>query len=475
MTPRLRHTLGYGRQKTIWVPFATLMLASTANTAAADLPPIQKLRFDEDYSSLLTEPRSNCWPECWKAIPLHNGADGYLNIGGEIRQRYEYTDNPVFGQAPQDRHGVWFQRYALLGDLHWSPRIRLFAQLNSALESGRRDGPSPVDENQLEWQNLFVDFNIPTPNNGTLTLRPGRQEIVLGSGRLVDVREGPNVRRTFDGGRVLFADDRWQLDLLAVRPRQDHAGIFDDTTSDRYALWGSYGTIRQPFATAGQLDVYYLGYRDSDALYVQGVGREERHSVGARYWGECGNWRWNWESLYQTGTFANGDISAWTLATETGYRFEQHAWKPELRFSINIASGDDNPNDPDLGTFNPLFPRGNYFSEAAVFGPRNFYNFHTFLNLLPNPDWSLTADLNLFWRLDTADGLYSPSGQIVRYPNGSTAHFAVTALSLTAEYTVTRGLVLTAIHTFGKPEAFLEETGTHEFLNFTELTMQYRF
>ncbi|WGL17001.1 alginate export family protein [Microbulbifer bruguierae] len=461
--------------RTAYQLLAAPLFTLTVNVAAAELPPIQKLRFNEDYSALLTQSRSTCWPEYWKAIPLQNGAGGYLNIGGEILQRYEYTDSPVFGQDPQDRHGVWFQRYAILADLRWSSHLRLFAQLNSALESGRRGGPSPVDENKLEWQNLFVDFDIATSNNGTLTLRPGRQEIVLGSGRLVDVREGPNVRRTFDGGRILFADNRWRLELFAVRPREDHAGIFDDSTSDRYSLWGAYGTIRQPFETVGDLDLYYLGYRDTDALYVQGSGRERRQSFGARYWGEHGSWNWNWESLIQTGIFASGDIAAWTLATETGYRFEHFAWKPELRFSINIASGDDDLDDTDLGTFNPLFPRGNYFSEAAVFGPRNFYNVHTFLNLLPNADWSLTADLNLFWRLETADGLYSPSGQIVRYPNGSTAHFAVTTLSLTAEYSPVRGLVFTATHTFGKPEAFLEETGTHEFLNFTELTMQYRF
>ena len=27
-------------------------------------------------------------------------------------------------------------------------------------------------------------------------------------------------------------------------------------------------------------------------------------------------------------------------------------------------------DDRDLGTFNPLFPRGNYFSELALLGPR---------------------------------------------------------------------------------------------------------
>src|SRR3546814_10790221 len=55
-------------------------------------------------------------------------------------------------------------------------------------------------------------------------------------------------------------------------------------------------------------------------------------------------------------------------------------------------------------SFNPLFPRGNYFSEAAVLGPRNFFNVHPFMTVNPARDWSVTADLNLFWRLETEEG-----------------------------------------------------------------------
>ncbi|MFD1216576.1 MULTISPECIES: alginate export family protein [Microbulbifer] len=406
---------------------------------------------------------------------MDNSGERYLTLGGEIRQRYEYTNNPVFGQDPQDPHGVWFQRYSILADFHWRDYFRLFTQLNSALQSGREGGPSPVDENKLAWQNLFVDLKIPSDNKTSTTLRTGRQEIVLGSGRLVDVREGPNVRRTFDGVRGFHIRDKLRWDLVAVRPRTDEPGAFDDETSDRFALWGAYGTSGTPFGYPGNLDFFYLGFEDRDAIYAQGAGREIRHSLGLRAWGDQGNWRWNWETLYQFGRFSRSDIHAWTLATETGYRWRDRAWKPEILFSINIASGDTDAEDRELGTFNPLFPRGNYFSEAAVFGPRNFYNFHTFINLVPSTDWSLTADLNFFWRLQTEDGLYSPSGQIIRFPEGSNRHFAATTLSLTAEYTFSRGLVFTAIHTFGVPESFLKETGPSSDLNFTELTLQYRF
>lgn len=467
------------RFRTVTMATIALLLCGQAIAQDGKPPPIKKLRFDEDYSYLRNMPRSYPWPDCREYIPLDDDPDRYLTIGGEVRQRYEYTNSPTFGQDPQDKRGVFLQRYSLFGDLHWNRHLRFFGQLTSGLEAGRAEGPSPVDENKLEWQNAFVDLSSDNWDGREATLRLGRQEVVLGSGRLVDVREGPNVRRAFDGVSGFVIDDHWRVDVVAVRPRLDRPGIFDDETNDDQVLWGIYSVLKKPLRSVGNLpgnfDFYYLGYENENSTYFQGTAPENRHSLGARYWGDAGSWSWNWETLYQFGDFGSGSINAWTLATDTAYQWTDVRWQPTVKLSINIASGDDDPDDSELGTFNPLYPRGNYFSEAAVFGPRNFYNFNTFLNLQPTEALAITTDLNFFWRLETEDGLYSPGGQIIRGPNDSDAHFAATALSLTVEYTFYRGLVFTAINTIGKPERFLRETGASKSLNFTELTLQYRF
>jgi len=43
---------------------------------------------------------------------------------------------------------------------------------------------------------------------------------------------------------------------------------------------------------------------------------------------------------------------------ELGYRFTQIALQPQISLTTDIVSGDDDPDDPKLGTLNPLFPRG---------------------------------------------------------------------------------------------------------------------
>ena len=54
----------------------------------------------------------------FKYIKLGGDPDKYLSLGGSIRERYEYTNNPVFGDDSQDENGVWLQRANLHADMH---------------------------------------------------------------------------------------------------------------------------------------------------------------------------------------------------------------------------------------------------------------------------------------------------------------------------------------------------------------------
>lgn len=400
-------------------------------------------------------------------LPADGGSEPErIRVGGEIRQRYERTDDPGFGAALSGADTVWLQRYSLFADLT-AGAARGFLQVQSSFANGRAGGSSPVDEDRLSWQNAFLELGA----NGR-RVRAGRQELDLGSGRLVDVREGPNVRRTFDAVRVLLDAGDWRVDALAARPLRPRPGAFDNEPDRDQDLWGIYATGP---GRHGNLDLYYLGYRHRQAVYVQGVAEETRHSLGVRWWGRLLAWDWNWEALGQAGRFGAGDIRAWTVASETGHTWHAARWRPRLALSANIASGDRDPSSEDLQTFNPLFPRGNYFSEAAIVGPRNFFNAHVFLTVHPGERWSFTADWNLFWRLETRDGVYAPNGTVIRDGAGSSARFVGSAVSLSAETSLSPRLSLTAIYSHFEPGTFVRETGPSLDLDFVEATLQYRF
>jgi hypothetical protein len=44
---------------------------------------------------------------------------------------------------------------------------------------------------------------------------------------------------------------------------------------------------------------------------------------------------------------------------------------PDVTVRFNVVSGDRNPRDNHLGTFNALFPKGKYFGELSPVGPTN--------------------------------------------------------------------------------------------------------
>ena len=102
-------------------------------------------------------------------------------------------------------------------DVHYGKHVRTFVELKSGLNSFRIGGPRPIDEKKLDFQAAFLELGT-TAGKNSANLLVGRQELEYGSGRLIDVREGPNVRLSFDGFRLKAKLHFWQIDGLAVRP-----------------------------------------------------------------------------------------------------------------------------------------------------------------------------------------------------------------------------------------------------------------
>ena len=420
-----------------------------------------------------------------KFIALDAEGDRWLSLGGEARWHYDYTDNPGWGDEPQDRHGVLLERYLLHNDLHLSRRMRVFGQIYSARASGRVGEPSPIDVNRVDMQQAFADLALGDGGRSAPVLRLGRQEMAYGSSRLIDVREGPNVRRSFEGARLLTQSGAWRTDIIAVRPVLAKIGNFDDRRDAGQALWGVYasnpGLQQLPWGSG--LDLYYLGYRNRQARFDQGIGieprptfaAEQRHTLGARFWGERQGWDWNWEAIAQGGRYGEGTIAAWSLATETGHTWLRSMGQPRLGLSVNAASGDRNPDDDKLESFNALFPRGNYFSELALLGPRNFVNVRPSLSFQPARSVTMTADVDFFWRLQTQDGIYSPGGGLLRSGRGSNARFVGTELSLSTAWQMNSRVTLTAIYSRFMAGRFIRETGSSANIDYVELTLQAKF
>jgi len=101
-----------------------------------------------------------------------------------------------------------------------------------------------------------------------------------GSGRLIDVREGPNVRLSF--GRVQGGRPVSVLGRLTASPcarTLTSRAFFDNVPNHAVGFWGVYGV--RPLTKTIQLDAYYLALDRKKLTFNRGVARR-RHSIGAR-------------------------------------------------------------------------------------------------------------------------------------------------------------------------------------------------
>ena len=344
----------------------------------APVPAYHLLREDDDWS-FLADPaqRQDFWDPI-KYIPLRSGRnDWFLSMGGEAREIWEQIGNDNWGQQPF-MNGYFNERYMFYFDVHYGKHVRSFVELKGGLNSHRIGGPRPIDEKKLDFQAAFVEVGTGDDRNW-IKFRAGRQEMEYGSGRLIDVREGPNVRLSFDGFKVKTGVGSWQIDGFAMRPDLDKPGFFDNAPNHAVGFWGVYGV--RSLKGSLTLDMYYLGLDRKTAAFNRGVGHEVRQSIGARFSRPVAQtkpaWDFDYEALWQYGSFSSASIRAWTVASETGYRLPTLPLKPRFSARADIASGDD-PRRNTLGTFNPLFPKGNYFGVIATAGPGpiNFIDVH---------------------------------------------------------------------------------------------------
>jgi Alginate export len=434
------------------------------------------LRDDENWTFLRDRaPRQDFWDPI-KYIPLRNADDWYLTIGGEAREVWEQIGNDNWGQQ-HCMNGYLNERYMLAFDAHYGKHVRSFVELKSGLNSYRRGGPRSIDEKKLDFQAGFLELRT-SKGADSVTLRVGRQELEYGSGRLIDVREGPNVRLSFDGFMVKSKIDSWQIDGFVVRPDLDNFGFFDNAPNHAVGFWGVYAT--RPSSSKMSLDAYYLGLNRRQATFERGTAQEVRHSLGARISRpvatEQSGLDFDYEGLWQLGTFGSGNIRAWTVASETGYRFPTVPLKPRFSAKADISSG-DNPRSKAMGTFNPLFPQGNYFGVLATTGPGpiNFIDVHPHIettfphNVIASVDWIFQ------WRENVLDGVYAVPGFLIRPAGNSQARFVGHRPGTEVRWQVDRHLWLQADYGIFYAGRFLKETQPGRNLNYWALWAGYKF
>ena len=380
-----------------------------------------------------------------------------FDIAGELRERFESSNDPVFGLATPAQNDYLLHRAVLSGEIRHGEDIRALVEVVSGLTSGWAGSPPPTQNDPLDLLQAYIEKSLPMAG-GQLSLRAGRQELKLGASRLVSIRENPNIRRAFDGVRGTWTRAEGKsVSAFFVRPVQPEGGIFDDRSSSQLRFWGVYATapVLRSRAWASTRTIWGSIVRMPSSHKVRRASCDIRS--GLRAFGEHEGWDWNIEGAWQWGSFGESRIRAWTVSVDAGFEISGVPMSPRIGLKADAISGDRDLHDRTLGTFNPLFPKLPYFSEANLATPANLLDVQPNVRLALTPRLSATVSWNGLWKHQQADAYYAPPLSPVPGTSMTQSRDIGWQASMLIEWQATPDVELAATYVSFEPRSVIEQ------------------
>ncbi len=321
----------------------------------------------------------------------------WMEWGADLRLRQIYFDNAVVLSDRIPGHERNFGRYrarlwttltpiedllTVKGRLTWEGR---YYDKPRAFENWY-DGPVMVDK---------LNFELKHPGDLPLSLKVGRQDIILGNGWLV--LDGTPL----DGSRTIYSDALKLTWDISDTNKLDLYYIDQDGEDDRYipSFNGPHGGEEEQIEQEERGVIGWYTWKprkvtEVNALFIykhlDALPGAVRTNVGAPFnsFGDNGeiytfggrvvhsfndHWKLRFEGAYQFGhkqsanpaDTAGPDLSAFGFNGRLTYSLKDE-WNTQFRLSWEYLSGDDPDSDQDE-EFDPLWGRWPQFSELYVY------------------------------------------------------------------------------------------------------------
>lgn len=372
--------------------------------------------------------------------------DPYANawdLGGSARVRYELKDGNGIAGVPgsvdfrannTDNHNAYFIERLRFRMGYTATWWSLFAEGRSSMAQGderfafsgnpRSKGDGP-EADTLDLHQAY--FTVGNHKEFPLSAKIGRQEMIYADERFIGAFAWNNIGRVFDAAKVRWQNSWFGADFFTSRPvipEDDHFNL----SNDYEGFSGIYAT--SPKVPKHTLDVFLLS-RNASTSAATAVPQpqvplptaRDIYSLGVRLKskpGELGHWDYTLDAVGQLGNYkdtrlgANSerlDHQAYAVIAQGGYTFKDMFGSPRVGIEYAYASGDDNPQDGEHGTFDNLYPTNHKFYGYADFvSLQNIHNIRGIFQIKPTPRLSVALEGHAFWLADTSDNFYSVTG-----------------------------------------------------------------
>ena len=311
-----------------------------------------------------------------------------VDVGGRVSAHYHNEHNhrsvgPALGLTGADDEFL-LHRTRLFANAKYGDNLRVYAEYIDA-ESNYENFAAAGDRSQsLRHAQPVRRLEVLRQRQWRLTLRFGRQELLYGNQRLVSPLDWANTRRTFEGGKLMWAGEDWNVDAFYTRP------VIVDTEQLRWPRLrpGVHRRVRhlQGAVKDRTLDFYYLRYNTPGFQF---------DTWGTRLLTTSDEWLFEVEGAAQTGDFGGLDHLAGATTVGVGRNMSDgFDWNPVLWAYYDYAAGDDTIGNG----FHHLFPLSHrYFGFMDLFGRRNIGSINVQLTMKPHERVKLLAWYYYLW------------------------------------------------------------------------------
>jgi hypothetical protein len=461
--------------------------ASAAKKPATKSSPYKDPFYDNDFR-YLDEPGSEKkeYFELLKRVSVIDGIS--VDVGGEFRHQFKSEDRRslLIGTptTPRtDNFDLW--RLRLYQNVTISNWLRGYVEFIDAVSTHEDLPPLAIDENRSDVLNLFGDVLLCRSCSGRETwIRFGRQELLYDNERLISPLDWANTRRTFDGVKLFSRGEQLDLDLFYTRPVRVLPTSFDQPDQSRW-FGGIYATYKG--FQHQKLSTYFLTLREEDVISgpLAGAGHQigsgnhdnRLYTTGSRLYGEYNDWLWDLEGALQLGDSNSQSITAGMLAAGLGRKLTCRPMEPTVWLWYDYASGDENPFDGHIGTFNQLFPLGHkYFGYLDLVGRQNVHDLNFQVFLKPTKKLTLLTWIHLLWLAEAEDALYNAAGVASRQDTAGTSGQEIgQEIDLVGTYALRPGVDFQLGYSIFFAGDFIRNSGDGDNANFAYTQLRIKF
>ena len=433
-------------------------------------------------------------------------ADGKIKFDIHEKLRFEGRHNNFdFNDSvnsPTD--DAWLlQKFRLGLTLQPTPWLKIYGQAQDAREfdSDRPNIPGALAAEGDDNFDLYQGYiELANYKACPLGLKVGRQILTYGDERLVGPLDWNNFSRTFDAVKIRLQQPTWAVELFASTPAVvsrdafNTSDLFNGTETGRELVfsgmhfqanavpWGTYEAYTFLIDQASGNTSNLSGQLSAPVFTGNRAQRSDFVTLGMRAKGDpkkLHGFEFDVEANYQNGTVRGLDLEAFAAHAGAGYNFSA-AWKPRLWLDYTYGSGDQDPADGKIETFQNLFPTNHkFYGIMDLTAMQNMHHLIGGVRVNPTRSVAVNLDYHAFFAASTDDVWYRANGLTAVRPLSPAARDASayrgSEVDLVATWTVSKNVQIQGGYAHFFAGQYLADTGASADADFGYFQATFNF